>query len=364
MGALKVGVLGCGNIASEYLKQLHGRSSVEVLACADRHPERAEKAAREHGVPRHYGPAELMADKDIELVLNLTIPLSHLQTSLEALQKGKHVYSEKPLGTTLAEAQALLSAAKAAGLRLGCAPDTVLGPGIQTCRKLIDEGAIGKPLHAVAFMASHGPEDWHPNPAFLYKKGAGPLLDVGPYYLTALVNLLGPVSQVSGSAKITFPERVIGSQPLKGTKIQVEMPTTVAGTLEFEQGSFASLIVSFDIWHHHLPRLEIYGTEGSLSVPDPNTFGGPVLIRKAGDSLLQEVPLIYPADGVGRGLGVLELALALKQGRPHRASAEIAFHILEVMEALFESSNKGVHVPLKSHINRPEYLGSLQSISA
>jgi predicted dehydrogenase len=354
MRPLRIGVLGCGNISGQYMKYFKGKAGLEVLACADRILTSAEKVAKENAVPRFYGASELMADKDIDLVLNLTIPASHVEMSLQALQAGKHVYSEKPLGLNSEGAGKLIAAAAAKKLRMGCAPDTVLGPGIQTCRKLIDEGAIGRPLGAVAFMASSGPESWHPNPAFLYEFGAGPLMDMGPYYLSALINLLGPINRVAAIAKKSYEERLITSQPLNGTKIKVEMPTYVSGSLEFEQGTIATLMISFDVWHHQLPRIEIYGSEGSLSVPDPNGFGGIVKIRRSKDKEWQEVPLIYPSEGVGRGLGVSDMASALEAGRPHRASAEIAAHVLEAMESLHASSVKGTHISMKTRCERPE----------
>jgi predicted dehydrogenase len=233
-------------------------------------------------------------------------------------------------------------------VRVGCAPDTFLGGGIQTCRKLIDDGWIGAPVAAVAFMMSHGWESWHPDPEFYYELGGGPMLDMGPYYLTALVSLLGPIVRVTGSARISFPERTIGSGPKQGQKIAVETPTHVAGVLDFGGGAVATIITSFDVWAANLPRIEIYGSAGSLSVPDPNTFGGPVRIRLAGEGEWRDVPLTHGFTENSRGLGVADMAHAIRAGRPHCASGELAYHVLDVMAAFEEASAAGRHVPITS----------------
>ncbi|MBZ0292721.1 MAG: Gfo/Idh/MocA family oxidoreductase, partial [Anaerolineae bacterium] len=230
--------------------------------------------------------------------------------------------------------------------------DTFLGGGLQTCRKLIDEGWIGEPVATTAFMAVHGHEAWHPSPAFYYQKGGGPLFDMGPYYLTALVFLLGPIKRVGASTRTTFPQRTITSQPLYGTKVDVEVTTHVSGVFDFANGAVGTTIMSFDVWSHHLPRLEIYGTTGSLSVPDPNTFRGPVHVRRAGAEDWTEVPLTH-SDQVGRGIGVADMAYALRTGRPHRASGQLAYHVLDVMQSFDESSESGKHVRIKSTVKRP-----------
>ena len=236
---------------------------------------------------------------------------------------------------------------------MGCAPDTFLGAGHQTCRKLIDDGAIGEPVAAAAFMACHGHESWHPDPEFYYKPGGGPMFDMGPYYLTALVNLLGPVRRVTGSARITFPERLITSEPKSGTKITVDVPTHVAGVLDFANGAVATIITSFDVWAHNLPRIDVYGSEGSLSVPDPNGFGGPVRIRRSGDSEWTEVPHTHGCAENGRGIGVADMACALRSGRPHRTSGQLAYHVLDVMHAVHDASREGTHIELESTCDRP-----------
>jgi predicted dehydrogenase len=243
--------------------------------------------------------------------------------------------------------------AKQKGVRVGGAPDTFLGAGLQTCRKLIDDGWIGQPVAATAFMLSHGPESWHPSPEFYYEVGGGPMFDMGPYYLTALVSLLGPVRRVSGSARISFSERLITSQPKYGQRVTVETPTHVVGVLDFAAGAIGAIITSFDVWAHNLPRIEIYGSEGSLSVPDPNTFGGPVRVRRAGANEWSDMPLTYGYAENSRGLGVADMAHALQSGRPHRANGDLTFHVLDIMHAVHEASAGGHYIELKSQCERP-----------
>jgi predicted dehydrogenase len=354
MDKTKVGIVGCGNISSIYLKNCQQVFEVlEVAACADLVAERARAQAEKFAVPKAYTVEELLADDEIQIVVNLTIPGAHAEVALAALAAGKHVHNEKPLTVTRADARKLLSLAVDEGLRVGCAPDTFMGAGLQTCRKLIDDGAIGQPVAATAFMTCHGHESWHPDPEFYYKPGGGPMLDMGPYYLTALVALMGPVQRVTGSTRITFPERVITSRPKSGTKITVEVPTHVAGVLDFAGGAVATIITSFDVWAANLPRIEIYGTEGSLSVPDPNGFAGPVSLRRAGDREWTDAPLTHPYAENSRGIGVADMAFALRSGRGHRASGELAYHVLDVMHAFADASEQGRHVRPDSTCQRP-----------
>ena len=346
-GETRVGIIGCGNISGIYLTNCRKLPGLELVACADLDMARARAKAAEHGI-RAAAVDELLADPEIDLVINLTIPAVHAEVSQAVLTAGKHVYTEKPLATRRTDGAAALALAREKGLRVGSAPDTFLGGGLQTCRKLIDDGAIGEPVAAVAFMTGHGPEGWHPDPEFFYKPGAGPMYDMGPYYLTALASLLGPIARVTGSARISFPERTIGSGPKQGQQIVVETPTHVAGVLDFAGGAVATLITSFDVWAANLPRIEIYGSEGSLSVPDPNTFGGPVRIRLAKDKEWRDVPLTHGHTENSRGLGVADMAAAIRKGRPHRASGELAFHVLDVMAAFEEASVLGRHVAITS----------------
>ncbi len=350
---VKVGVVGCGNISDIYLRTCPTFEILEVVACADLIPERAQAKAAQHDIPRACGVEELLADPAIEIVLNLTIPRAHASVALAALDAGKSVYNEKPLAITRAEGRRMLDLAEEQGRLVGGAPDTFLGAGIQTCRELIDDGAIGTPVAATAFMVNHGHEGWHPDPAFYYQIGGGPMFDMGPYYLTALVALLGPARRVTGSARISFPERTIASQPRAGARIAVEVPTHVAGVVDFASGAIATIITSFDVWSAQLPLIEIYGSEGTLSVPDPNTFGGPVYLRRAEEDARRQVPLIYGYAENSRGLGVADLAYALRTGRPARASGELAYHVLDIMHAIHDASRDGRHVELASSCARP-----------
>ena len=352
-GKVKVGIVGCGNISPAYLKNMCEVFEVlEVVACTDLIMERAKAKSAEFKGVKAVTPDELYADPDIKIVVNLTWPRAHAEVSTRAIKAGKHVHSEKTLGVNRKEAAGILKAAKAKRVRVGCAPDTFLGGGLQTCRKLIDDGWIGQPIGATAFMMGRGPESWHPEPAIFYQVGAGPMLDVGVYYVTALVSLLGPVKRVTGSARITFPQRLITSQPHYGTKINVEMPTYVAGVMDFANGAVGSIVTSFDIWKSSLPRIEIYGTEGALLVPDPNTFGGPVRVARQGCDW-GEVPLTHAYAENSRGIAVADMAYGLLSGRPHRASGELAYHVLDVMEAIRDASVSGKHVAVKSTCKRP-----------
>jgi predicted dehydrogenase len=350
----KVGIVGCGNISGIYLKNCQQTfENLEVGACADLIPERAQSQADEYGVACACTVEELLEDPEIEIVINLTTPQAHYPVAIQAVKAGKSVHNEKPLTLTREEGKELLAAAEEQGVRVGGAPDTFMGAGLQTCRKLIDDGWIGEPVAATAFMLGHGHESWHPSPAFYYKVGGGPMFDMGPYYLTALVHLMGPVNRVSGEARITFPERTITSRPLYGTTIEVETPTHVASTLQFRSGAIGTIITSFDVWAHNLPRIEIYGTEGSLSVPDPNGFGGPVRVRRPGDSEWHDVPLTHIYAENSRGIGVADMANALRSGRQHRANGTMAYHVLDIMHATLDAAKAGRHIELESTCERP-----------
>jgi predicted dehydrogenase len=353
---VKVGVVGCGDISGIYMKAGQTFEILKIVACADLLTDKARSRAAEFKIPRVCTTKELLADPQIEIVVNLTTPPDHFGVDMQAIKAGKSVHSEKPLGITREEGRQVTEAARAAGVRVGCAPDTFLGAGGQTCRKLIDEGAIGEPVAATAFVAFHGPEGWHPNPDFYYKKGGGPMFDMGPYYLTALVNLLGPVRRVTGSTRITFPQRTATSRALYGHVIDVEVPTHVVGILDFECGAIATILTSFDIWAANLPRIEVYGSEGSLSVPDPNTFGGPVRLWRSREEGWKDMPLTHGYAENSRGIGPADMAYALRSGRPHRASGEMAYHVLDIMQAFHEASDLGKHVELSSTCQRPAAL--------
>lgn len=349
-----VGVIGCGNISGAYMRMLKTLPIVQVVACADLRMEAAQAMAEQYGVPRVLSVEALLADPSIEIVLNLTIPQAHGEIALAALAAGKSVYNEKPLALTRDEGRQMLALAAEKGLRVGGAPDTFLGGGLQTCRELIDAGAIGAPVAATAFMMSRGHEHWHPNPVFYYQKGGGPMFDMGPYYLTALVSLLGPVQRVSGATRITRSQRTITSQPRYGEVINVEVPTHVAGLLDFAAGPIGVIITTFDVQASTLPWIEIYGTAGTLAAPDPNTFGGPVRLRLAGDSEWKEVPVTRPYTENSRGLGLADMAEGIRTGRAHRASGELAYHVLDIMHAIHDASAESRHVLLESTCARPD----------
>ena len=353
--SIKVGIIGCGAISNAYFNGCKTFPILEVVHCADLDPTRAQAKAAEHGIPRHGTVEQLLADPEVDLVVNLTIPRAHVCVNLAAIQAGKHIYCEKPFSISREEGLPVLEAAKAKGVLVGSAPDTFFGESHQTCRKLIDDGAIGKPVAAVAFMALHGHETWHPSPAFYYDLGGGPMFDMGPYDLTALVNLMGPMKRVSGSAKITFPQRTITSQPLNGTQIEVKTPTHLAGTVDFQNGAIATVVMSFDVWHHHLPRIEIYGTEGTLAVPDPNGTGGEVLLRSSEHREWRNMPITHTAVA-GRGAAVADMAYAIVEGRLHRANGEMAHHIVDAMQAFEDSSREGRHVELYTTCAQPAAL--------
>ena len=353
LAPVRVGIIGCGDISGAYLSQCPQFKILRVVACADLIPARAQARAAEFGVPQAVSVEELLADPEIEIVVNLTVPQAHYPVALAALQAGKSVWNEKPLSLTREQGRKLLATAGERGVLVGCAPDTFLGGAHQTCRKLIDDGALGAPVACTAFFVGHGHEAWHPNPEFFYKPGGGPMFDMGPYYLTALVNMIGPVRRVTGATKTTFPQRLITSQPYAGTVVDVEVATHVAGLMDFHCGAVGTIITSFDVWSHHLPMLEVHGTEGSLSVPDPNGPGGTPRLWRRDTGEWEDVPLTHSYAGNSRSIGVADMAYAIRTGRPHRASGRLAYHVLDLMHAFHDASDEGRHVVLESTVERP-----------
>jgi predicted dehydrogenase len=353
LNPVKIGIIGCGTISGIYLKNLAQFPGLEVVACADMLLERAQARAAEFGVPRACTTSDLLVDPEVELVINLTIPNAHAEISLAALEAGKSVYSEKPLAVKREDGLRLVQVARERGLLLGCAPDTFLGGGLQTCRKLIDDGWIGEPIAAHAAMHSHGPESWHPDPLFYYQPGAGPMFDMGPYYLTALISLLGPVKSLVGLTRTTFAERLVTSPRAAYERITVNTPTHITGLLDFASGAAATIIMTFDVWRSVQPNLEIHGTLGSLRLPDPNTFGGAIWILRAGEREWSQVPLSYGNVENERGLGVADLAFALRQRRAHRASGELAYHVLDIMQSFDESCKQQTYVSITSTCEQP-----------
>mgnify|MGYP001765246766 CR=1 FL=1 len=352
MRKIGVGVVGCGVISKAYMTAMQRFPTIELKAVADMRSAPAEARGAEFGVPA-MRVDQLLKRDDIEIVVNLTVPLAHTDVSLAVLNAGKHVHSEKPLGVNMVEARKVMDLAAAKGLRVGCAPDTFLGGGHQSARKLIDDGAIGTPVAGTAVFGCPGHERWHPAPGFYYLRGGGPMLDMGPYYITDLVQLLGPVASVMGATSRLRKERTVTSQPMNGTVIPVEVDTHVAGTLEFESGAIVSIAMSFDTPRHKHTPIEIYGTAGSLLVPDPNRFGGEVMLAKTGGDW-ETMPHTHGhTDGEFRSIGVADMAAAILSGRPHRASGALALHALEAMEAFQISSDEGRRVTLETTVERP-----------
>ena len=354
----RIGVAGIGNISKIYLDNLSGMfgKRVKLAAATDVIFDRAEKTAADYKLKAFSSLDEMLGSGDVDIILNITPPKIHFEVALAAVKAGRHVYNEKPLCSKREEAALLLKTAAEKGVRIGGAPDTFMGAGLQTCRKLIDDGWIGAPVAANAVMMGHGPEHWHPSPDFFYKNGGGPMFDMGPYYITALVSLLGPVARVSGSARISTPTRTITNQFDYGKIINVEIPTHIAGVLDFAGGPVGTLITSFDVYSHSLPCIEIYGTEGTLKVPDPNTFGGPVFVRRFREPEWSQIPLLKNYVENSRGLGITDMAEAIEENRPHRASCELTFHVLDIMHGIHDASASGKYYKLKSKCKKPAAL--------
>lgn len=382
MEKTRVGVIGCGNISDLYFMNLTERygSEIEVVACADLYLERAQASAAKWGF-KAMTVEDLLKEESIEIVVNLTIPAAHTVVNRQILEAGKHCYCEKPLALSFEDAKEIVALAESKGLLIGCAPDTFLGAGFQTSRKLIDEGWLGKLVCGVANMVCPGHEIWHPAPTFYYQKGGGPMMDMGPYYMTALVSILGPIKQISAFCCKGRDMRTITSKPLRGTekaKVAVEMPTTYQGIVEFESGICVNVIMSFDIWNSELPRMEIHGTEGSMYCSDPDNFMGPVYLTR-GESIVdqfadldtanfgvagknpfdyselsKEMPLVQndPRKKT-RGLGVVDLAHAIRDGRKPRISHELILHVIEALCAFEKSSDAREIYKMTTTCERP-----------
>ena len=352
---LNVGIIGCGAIAAQYLATLPTLPSINLVAVSDLDPGRAKAAADTQEGVRALTVEELLADPEIDTVLNLTIPAAHAEVAMRAISAGKNVYGEKPLAASTAEARQVLEHAAVSGVRVGCAPDTVLGTGVQTARDAVDRGLIGRPISATATMVTPGHERWHPNPDFYYVPGGGPLLDMGPYYVTALVTLLGPVASVLGAASHTRSTRVIETGPRAGETVPVTIDTHVTGVLVHESGALSTLLMSFDAVQTRSANIEIHGERASLTVPDPNYFDGDVSICRLEDrdGGWETLPRSAGYIGAGRGYGLADMALA-SPGRQHRANGELAYHVLDVMESLLEAAGSGSSITVQSTAARPE----------
>jgi predicted dehydrogenase len=366
----RVGIVGCGNISDIYIRNAKLFPGIAVIACASRGDASARSKADRYGL-RAMSVRDLIGAEDIDIVLNLTPPEAHHDVSQAAIAAGKHVYSEKPLGIAVAEGAAIVAAADAARVRVGCAPDTVLGPGVQVARRLIDDGETGEIVGGVAAVLSHGMEDWHPNPEFYYRRGGGPVLDMGPYHITALVTLLGPVRSAQAAGRIGAAERLVTAEgPQKGKRFRPEVMTTINALLSFRSGAEIAFLTSWDVRNHGLQPIELYGTRASLRVPDPDFFGGDIELSAGGGWTSIEtatLPLGTPnhadpaADGAlfanYRGVGLAEMARAIEAGSPHRCSGALALHVLAVMEAILESAASGERIDIRGAVERPAPFG-------
>jgi predicted dehydrogenase len=350
---LRVGVIGVGVISAQYFAAFPRLANLRLAAVADLNMDRAREVAAEQGV-QALTVDELLTSPDVDVVLNLTIPAAHVEIGTRALEAGKHVFAEKPLGLSVEEARPMLEVAAGKGLRVGSAPDTVLGRGIQTARSVLDAGTVGAPLSASAVWSSPGHERWHPAPAFYYQPGGGPLLDMGPYYVTALVTLLGPVVRVTGVGRRSSRARAIGSGPNAGTALPIDVDTTVTAILEHASGPFSTVTVSFDRWATRSPLFELYGETGTIAVPDPNRFDDPVEVFTADTNEWRPVEPIGGYEEAARGYGLADMARAIETDRPHRASGELALHVLDVMESVLRSSDTHEVIELSTTVERPE----------
>ncbi|MCU1569766.1 MAG: NADH-dependent dehydrogenase [Naasia sp.] len=350
-GPVGVGVIGAGNISDQYLRTLTSLPDVQVLFVADLDEQRAAAQAEKYGVPGAGSAAELLARHDIEIVVNLTIPAVHAEVGMRVLAAGKHVWSEKPLALDRESGRALLEEGKRRGLRVSCAPDTFLGPGLQTVRRRVDDGSIGVPLTALTLFQTGGPERWHPSPDFFYAPGGGPLFDMGPYYLTELIQVFGPVKSVYALGSTSHETRTVGSGPRAGESIPVAVPSHVSAMLEFESGASAQCVFSFQ---SHLERtgfVEVAGTDGTVVSPDPNNFDGDVVVHSAAGDRTDRTTF-----SLWRGIGVLELARAIRADRTERASGAQAFHVLDIMASISDSVTQGAPVAVESTVERPDPL--------
>ena len=350
---VKVGVIGCGMISDRYLAHMPRFDFLEVTACADIQPDRAAEKARKFDVPIACSVEELLTNPQIDIVVNLTTPQAHADVSLSILRAGKHLYSEKPLAVTREEAREILDEAAENGLLVGCGPDTFLGGGIQTCRKLIDDGAIGEPIGASVFLMERWGRAMPFDRAFVLQRGGGSMLDLGVYHVTALVNLLGPIWWVTGMSKNPFPKRVFADGPEKGTTIPVTVATHTIGAVEFVNGALASVVTSTDVLGRGIPHILVYGTNGTLRAPNPLEFSGPVHILREASEDWEEVPLTHGYARPFRGIGVADLAQAIASGRPIRASGQLAYHVLDAMLAFEDSARHRTQVELRSECARP-----------
>ncbi|WP_152046302.1 Gfo/Idh/MocA family protein [Aureimonas psammosilenae] len=370
----RIGLVGCGVISGIYLHNASLFRDITFTACADMRPESAKARADEYGI-RALTLDELYRSEEVDIVLNLTNPEAHAEVALKALEAGKHVYGEKPLATSLADGQAIMDLAARHGLRVGSAPDTILGPGIQTCRRLVEDGTLGHVMSGVASIMSRGMENWHPAPAYYFRAGGGPVLDMGPYYISTLVTLLGPVSKVTAGGRIGLAERVVTAEgPNVGQRIVPEVPTTIHAILTFASGAQVTLLASWDVWNHGHRPIELHGENASLRVPDPNFMDGPVEIATTredwekvdtGNSLYSVLnyPFAAPKYANYRGLGLADMASGIETGRPHRADGALAFHTLDVMLSILQAAEEERTVSIRSTCPTPAPLSLEEAVA-
>jgi predicted dehydrogenase len=364
---LRVGVIGCGNISTTYFKYGPLFKDIEIVACADLNADLAAARAKEYGIVA-MKTKDLLQSKDIDIVVNLTIPAAHFAVSLTAVKAGKHVYSEKPLTLSLKDGLALAKAAKAKKVKVCCAPDTFLGGAHQRARKAIDDGDVGKITSGTASVMGHGMEHWHPNPDFFFLPGGGPVLDMGPYYIGNLINLIGPVKRVGALSSMAQKTRTISSQPRAGEKLKVKTPTNFQALLEFESGATVTLLASWDVWANRHYNMELYGTEGSLYVPDPNFFGGEVLATRRNGPAEPLSEWDHPFGVANqdnnngrianyRASGLADLANAVMNKRDARCSIDRTLHAVDIMTSILKSGETGKFVAIKTTCTRPKALG-------
>ncbi len=361
MKKYKVGIIGCGAISGNYLTYAREAYSdyFEVVALGDIRIEKAKARAEEYEIAEYGMPELLYDDPEIDLIINLTVPAAHEEVTVRALEAGKHVYTEKPMATTRDGINHIMDVAKRVGKRVGCAPDSFMSAPSQTAKKAIEEDWIGAPIGASAMCAMRGNEYWRPDADFFYQKGAGPMMDMAPYYLNLFISLLGPVNAVSAVSKITWPERTIKVPPRRGEKIKVEVPTYVASTMKFDCGVIATFTNSFDIWKSQQPFVEIYGEKGTMIIPDPNCYTGEVLIRRFRDTEWRVVPQFVEYQKYGRGIGVVDMIRSIEAGVPHKASAEMAYHVTDVILAMDEAGEAHKEIAVQSTTKKPEGLWTM-----
>ena len=370
---MRVGIIGCGNISETYFECQNLFNNFNIVACADINIEAAKKSAEKYNV-KAFSVDDILANENVDLIINLTIPAAHKEIIIKSLNAGKHCFSEKPLAMNFNEGLEISELANSKNLYVGCAPDTFLGAAGQKARSLIEDNKIGNIVLGTFNLMSHGMEHWHPNPDFFFKPGAGTVFDVGVYYITQLVNLIGPIKSISSLSGTASPERIITSEPRNGEKIKVETPTTLMGTLEFHNNAKIQFFCSWDVWKHKHSTIELYGLEGSMIVPDPNFFSGDILMSHKeedwqvinNDKMLLGIPNKTDNNGDKianyRGIGLSDMINAISNKRQSRCSLDLAVHVLEAMEGIIKSSDERVIYNMITKPSQPDFLDDSEII--